>query len=178
MHRYFIKRVNNAYIALGGNLGDVKANFDSACEILQGSCPIIAKSKLYLTPAVGPLFEGKQQPDYLNAVIHVSTNMAPSELLLFLHEIEAKHMRERIERWGARTLDLDLLAYENIVCENNSLSLPHPHISKRLFVLQPWADIQPDWTHPVSGLSIQQLIENLGDNNTAIIEGTIWTNSN
>ncbi len=169
--------MNNAYIALGGNLGDVKASFDSACEMLKATCSIVARSKLYLTPAIGPLFEGKQQPDYLNAVIQVLTNSDAHELLLLLHEIEDQHHRKRIEHWGARTLDLDLLAYESVVCENESLTLPHPRIAERLFVLQPWSDLQPDWTHPVSGLSIQQLIENLSDNNTALVEGTIWTNN-
>ncbi len=169
--------MSHAYIAIGGNLGDIRANFDSAYEMLQGICSIQSVSKLYQTPAIGPLVEGRQQPDYLNAVIYVATELGPHDLLMELHAIEARHGRERKEHWGARTLDLDLLDYDGLISNDANLTLPHPRLHERLFVLQPMADIQADWQHPISGLTISAMIHALDDTNTHLFEGTVWKNN-
>jgi len=163
-----------AYIALGGNLGEVKANFDAACVMLKATCTIIKKSKLYQTPAIGPLMQGKPQPDYLNAVLYISTSLSASALLQELHRIEAKHHRKRLEHWGARTLDLDLLHYEGLVCKRPDLTLPHPRLHERLFVLQPWADIHPNWKHPLSGDSVTIMIKALTTGENSLFKGQPW----
>lgn len=167
--------MHHAYIALGGNLGNVKQSFDKACDMLSEYCQIIRKSRLYLTPAVGPLFQGSPQPDYLNAAIYVSTSLSAGQLLDKLHHIEHLLGRTREQRWGARTIDLDLLSYENQVCLTPELTLPHPRIAERLFVLQPLADLQAGWKHPVSGENLEQLIQAITATGTDLFEGKAWT---
>ena len=170
--------MSTAFIALGGNLGDVLTSFNAACSELEEFCTMTAQSKLYQTPAVGPLVEGKAQPDYLNAVIKVTTALDAPDLLQALHRIEANHGRERIEHWGARTLDLDLLAYDNLIMGQPELTIPHPHLHNRLFVLQPLSDIQPDWVHPLRKQNVSvMLAQTLATEQTNLFQGTIWTNN-
>ncbi|MDX8382750.1 MAG: 2-amino-4-hydroxy-6-hydroxymethyldihydropteridine diphosphokinase [Ghiorsea sp.] len=169
--------MNTAWIAFGGNLGNVKASFDSACVMLEQHCRILAKSKLYQTPALLPSKNAKPQPDYLNAVLSLETKLDAPTLLAFLHEIEAKHARKRTEHWGARTLDLDLLSYADMIHSEVELMLPHPCLQDRMFVLQPLADIQPHWTHPVTHYSVTAMIEALGEKNKHGFEGILWTNN-
>ena len=165
----------HAYIAFGGNLGNVEESFAKACAMLSEQSQIIDRSRLYLTPAVGPLFNGKQQPDYLNGVIHISTELSAPQLLAELHRIEHELGRVRVQHWGARTIDLDLLTYENQISSDPELTLPHPRITERLFVLQPLADLSPDWKHPVTGISIEDLIQALTTNGMDLSEGKTWT---
>ncbi|MDX8381189.1 MAG: 2-amino-4-hydroxy-6-hydroxymethyldihydropteridine diphosphokinase [Ghiorsea sp.] len=148
--------MSHAIIALGGNIGEVKASFISALDMLNHTCCIVAKSKLYQTPAL--VDKGaKPQPDYFNATVYVVTTLKPAALLAELHRIEALHGRERIEHWGSRTLDLDLLDYEGVTSNQVELKLPHPEIEKRLFVLLPILDIMPNWIHPNTGTSVQAM---------------------
>jgi len=173
--------VSNALIALGGNIGDVKASFVSALSMLEKSCCIIAKSKLYQTPAL--VDKGaKPQPDYFNAVVHVVTTLSPAALLSELHRIEAKHGRERKEHWGSRTLDLDLLDYEGEISTHAALKLPHPEIGHRMFVLLPLYDIVPNWIYPrgdeqhdvFQGKSVQDLMARLEQQGEQRFEGEVW----
>jgi 2-amino-4-hydroxy-6-hydroxymethyldihydropteridine diphosphokinase len=165
-----------ALIAFGGNLGDVQANFNQACTALMGTCTIVAKSKLYKTPAL-TVEHSQPQPDYLNAAIKVDTLLSADDLLQELHRIEAKQGRERITHWGARTLDLDLLAYDTLTSNLPTLNLPHPQIQHRLFVLQPMADIQPAWVHPLTHKSITSMIQDLISQQQSLFEGFTWTNT-
>ena len=165
--------MSNILIALGGNIGDVRNSFDSACEMLGNTCNITAKSKLYTTPAL--VDDGaKAQPDYLNAVIHVVSTLTPSDLLAELHRIEAANGRERKEHWGSRTLDLDLLDYEGFTSTNPALMLPHPELHQRLFVLLPLSDVIPNWVHPTRNQSVSQMIETLKQQGETWFEGEIW----
>lgn len=100
---------------------------------------VVAESAVYETAPVG----GPEQPDYLNMVVAVETHLTPDELLARCLAIEAAHGRERRERWGARTLDLDLLWYEGAVRQTESLTLPHPRMAERAFVLVPLAEVAP-----------------------------------
>jgi len=118
--------------------------------------------------------QGKPQPDYLNGVVRVHTSLAAADLLQELHRIEAQHDRKRLEHWGARTLDLDLLSYEDLVCKSSDLTLPHPRLHERLFVLQPWADISPDWLHPISGVSISNMMKQLTLEENVLFKGQPW----
>jgi 2-amino-4-hydroxy-6-hydroxymethyldihydropteridine diphosphokinase len=141
-------------IALGSNLGDSQPIIRGALQALRESPNIYleAYSHWYQTPAMGP-----PQPDYLNACAVLRTDLTPRELLHRLLEIEAIFGRERRERWGPRTLDLDLLLFNNVVVTEPGLTIPHPGMIERAFVLIPLCDIVPDWVHPTTGQTITQL---------------------
>ena len=134
----------SALIALGGNVGDVRATFRKAianiCGMTQGA--LVARSSDYLTPPLGD----QQQPHYVNACIEIETRLDPHALLFTLHKIEKKFGRDRAHErhWGPRTLDLDLLAYDDVRLGKRELTLPHPRIFERAFVLVPLAEIAPD----------------------------------
>jgi 2-amino-4-hydroxy-6-hydroxymethyldihydropteridine diphosphokinase len=145
--------VFTAAIALGSNLGNPLAMVKGAVEVLtyEATTKLVAQSQWYKTIAIGPV-----QPDYVNGCVVVQTRRSPPDLLHLLMEIEQQFGRQRTEHWGPRTLDLDLLLYDSVVLETPTLSLPHPHMTERAFVLVPLAELLPDWVHPVSGLTIQQ----------------------
>lgn len=133
-----------AVIAMGGNLGEVSETFRKVlAKFSQTSgVGVVEVSPLVRTAAV--LGEGQaEQPDYLNAIVIVSTMLSPLELLQLLQEIEDEHGRERSEHWGARTLDLDIIDYQGVTSEDERLTLPHPRASQRAFVLLPWSLVAP-----------------------------------
>ncbi|MDX8387257.1 MAG: 2-amino-4-hydroxy-6-hydroxymethyldihydropteridine diphosphokinase [Ghiorsea sp.] len=162
-----------ALIAFGGNLGEVRVNFDAAFTALNQSCTIVAKSKLYVTPAL-TVENTPAQPDYLNAAVKVGTHLSAPDLLQELHRIEAMFGRKRIEHWGARTLDLDLLTYDTLISNDDALLLPHPHVQNRLFVLHPLFDIAPDWVHPLLQTDVGAMIQALSSNEQQHFEGQEW----
>jgi 2-amino-4-hydroxy-6-hydroxymethyldihydropteridine diphosphokinase len=147
-----------AAIALGSNLGDSLATLQGSIKMLQNTPGIIVKSQSnwYQTAPVGP-----PQPDYINACAILEIKLEPQQLLEKLLEIEIKFGRQRREKWGPRTLDLDLLLYDNLILENSQLVLPHPRMTERAFVLVPLAEIAPNWLHPVSGIAISELLNNI-----------------
>ncbi|MDX8407051.1 MAG: 2-amino-4-hydroxy-6-hydroxymethyldihydropteridine diphosphokinase, partial [Mariprofundaceae bacterium] len=148
-----------AYIALGGNVGDVRTRFIAARGELD-SLPgmhIRASSLLYTTPPLGP--DG--QADYLNAMIAVATSMTPLALLEVLQGIENRNGRLRKERWGPRTLDLDIIAFNDIEQTTAALTLPHKEMHKRQFVLRPLCDLDANWQHPRVRKSAQTLLDDL-----------------
>lgn len=145
-----------AFVGLGCNLGDRVATFASAVAALEDHqhCSEVVCSSLYETEPMGPL----DQPDYLNAVASVQTSMDAHELLLALQSIEQEHGRVRDgTRWGARTLDLDLLMFADNIIETPTLTVPHPGISERSFVLLPLSELAPDLFIPQHG-PIQKLL--------------------
>lgn len=129
-----------AYIGLGSNLDDplaqVKRAFAELADIPQTS--LLARSSIYSSHAVGP-----EQPDYINAVALLDTQLAPLALLDALQAIEQAHQRVRVQHWGPRTLDLDLLLYGDQIIAEERLRVPHPYLTQRSFVLYPLADITP-----------------------------------
>ncbi len=140
---------------------------------------ITGKSRLFVTPA----FPAGAGPDFVNAIIVVETCLAPVKVLEELHKIEADFGRERLKRWGQRTLDLDLIALGGQIVPDletfvtwrhlpladqmerapEQLILPHPRLQDRAFVLVPMADVAPDWVHPVSGQTVGQMLAALDD---------------
>ena len=142
---------------MGGNLGNPLDTFQSARRNLSKhpQCDLIASSMLYQTPPIGP--EG--QEDYLNAVMYMHTSLAPLALLDLLQSIENSHGRIRKEHWGARTLDLDLIGFDDDTRHDERLTLPHSQMHLRQFVLQPLCDISPTWLHPQLNLTAAQLLQ-------------------
>lgn len=143
-------------IALGSNLGNSLQTLESALAILAQTpgLALQARSHWYQTKAVGP-----PQPDYLNGCVLLTTSLKPHALLQVLLETEKQFGRVRRERWGPRTLDLDLLLYSNWILNSPDLQIPHPRMTERAFVLVPLAEIAPDWIEPVSGKAIADLVQ-------------------
>ncbi|MBD2022726.1 2-amino-4-hydroxy-6-hydroxymethyldihydropteridine diphosphokinase [Leptolyngbya sp. FACHB-36] len=143
-------------IALGSNLGDSLTTLESALSILKQTAGITleARSHWYQTKAVGP-----PQPDYFNGCVILHVSLSPHALLDTLLATEAHFGRVRKERNGPRTLDLDLLLFNDLVLETPSLQIPHPRMTQRAFVLVPLAEIAPDWIEPISGRTITNLVQ-------------------
>jgi 2-amino-4-hydroxy-6-hydroxymethyldihydropteridine diphosphokinase len=138
------------YIGIGGNLDDPVSQVRRALQTLSAlpACRLVAHSPLYRTaPVGGP----PDQPDYINAVAALDTTLAPAELLAALQALETGQGRVRAERWGPRTLDLDLLLYDQMISDDPWLTLPHPRLHERAFVLYPLRDIAPHLDIPGRG---------------------------
>ena len=146
-----------AYIALGGNLGDRRANIERAVDLLRATPGVrVGKVSSFIeTPAVGG---PPGSPPFLNAAAELETTLSPRELLDRLLEIEQTLGRQRREKWGPRVIDLDLLLYgEQTIAEPN-LQVPHPLMHERRFVLEPLAEIAPQARHPILHRSIETLL--------------------
>ena len=152
--------VIRCFISLGSNLGEPAAQIQRALEALSEfpDSELGASSPLYRNPAIGP----GQQPDYLNGVAELHTSLDALTLLSHLQNIELAQGRVRNERWGARTLDLDLLLYGNAVIDLPQLQVPHSRITERNFVLYPLHDIAPDLVLP-RGTSLRSLLDCCSD---------------
>ena len=129
-----------AVIALGANIGNPQEQMDIALSLLREALEVTAVSSYFTTAPVG----GPEQPDYLNAVCIAESDLPAAELLALLHGIEKALGRERIEHWGPRTIDLDLIQYGSILSYAEELTLPHPRAHQRRFVLEPWSQVEPD----------------------------------
>ena len=146
--------MSRAYVALGSNLGDREENLRTALKHLQENGVEVIKTSTFIeTEPYGVT----DQPGFVNAVCQVETELAPLELLRLLLSIEQEMGRVRLRRWGERNIDLDLLLYEDAVLESEELTLPHPDMQNRDFVLIPLAEIAGEVVHPVIGKSIRDL---------------------
>ena len=169
-------------VALGANLpfegAPPEDTLRAALDRLEASgLEIAGRSRMYDTPC----FPAGAGPDYVNAAVRLRAALGPEELLARMHEVERAFGRERKRRWGMRTLDLDLLAAGDEVLPDratwqrwaglaadaagreapNQLILPHPRLAERAFVLLPLADVAPDWRHPVTGLTVREMVQAL-----------------
>jgi len=129
-----------AVISLGANIGDPRANLDLAVALLREVTDVIAVSSYLQTKPVG----GPEQPDYLNAVAIVESDLPAKDLLALLNGIETAMGRTREIHWGPRVIDLDLIQYGGLLVQDEKLTLPHPRAHERLFVLAPWFEIEPE----------------------------------
>ncbi|WP_324751496.1 2-amino-4-hydroxy-6-hydroxymethyldihydropteridine diphosphokinase [Roseovarius sp. Pro17] len=169
-------------VALGGNLPSEVGSPADTLRVALGAladegAQVLAVSAFYATPC----FPAGAGPDYVNAAARLAMNASPDEVLAMLHRIEARFGRERVQRWGRRTLDLDLIAYGAQVLPDvqtyaewralppatqeqrapDRLILPHPRMHERAFVLIPLADVAPDWRHPVLGVTVREMVARL-----------------
>ena len=129
-----------AVISLGANIGDPNANLDSAIGLLREVTEVLAVSNYLQTKPVG----GPEQPDYLNAVAIVESELPAKDLLALLNGIETAMGRTREIHWGPRVIDLDLIQYGGLLVNDEKLTLPHPRAHERRFVLAPWFEIEPE----------------------------------
>jgi 2-amino-4-hydroxy-6-hydroxymethyldihydropteridine diphosphokinase len=133
--------VTRAYLGLGSNLGDRLATLQRAVDLLADASGIrvIRSSRVFETAPVGP-----EQPDFLNAVVEVETSLDPRELLAASLGVERELGRERAERWGPRTIDVDVLTFDEVDVDEPDLRVPHPRMHERAFVLVPLGELDPD----------------------------------
>jgi dihydroneopterin aldolase/2-amino-4-hydroxy-6-hydroxymethyldihydropteridine diphosphokinase len=153
-----------AVLALGSNLGDRRATLQAALDAIGGyeGVRVVAVSSIVETAPVG----GPEQPDYLNAVVLIDTLLAPLDLLAACQQVENDLGRRRVERWGPRTVDIDLVAYRDVVASSTQLEVPHPRAAQRAFVLAPWLELDPDATLPGGDgepVAIKRLLRKAGD---------------
>ena len=145
-----------AVISLGANIGNPEEQMQLAIAMLREATEVIALSSIYTTEPVG----GPEQPNYLNAICIAESDLPAADLLALLHGIEKTLGRERLERWGPRTIDLDLIQYGTILSSAEELELPHPRAHERKFVLEPWLEVEPDAILLTHG-KISELLEQL-----------------
>lgn len=150
---------HQAYLSIGSNMGDKKAYLDEAVKLLNEvrGCKVEKVSSYLVTKPYG----GVEQDDFLNACLFVKTFLDPQELLDRLHDIEQNAHRERLVHWGPRTLDMDILLYDDEVVETEDLIIPHIEMHKREFVLVPLAEIAPYKRHPILRKTVLEMKEAL-----------------
>lgn len=150
---------HTVYVAFGSNLGDREAHIERGLALLNTYTGIVVEksSEIIRTEPYG----GVEQEEFLNGVIQLKTYLSPKELLEVLHEVEASEDRERIVHWGPRTLDLDIIFYDNLVMDEEELCIPHIDMQNRDFVLLPMMELAPYKRHPVTGKSVQEMVTEL-----------------
>lgn len=142
------------YIALGSNLGDRQANLQAAIQALPPAVHVLRQSAIYETTPWGYL----DQPDFLNMVVQAETDLPPGELMATLKDLESRLGRQATFKNGPRVIDLDLLFYNDLVLENDKLTIPHAGLAERAFVLVPLADLAPEFIHPVHQQTVEVLL--------------------
>lgn len=152
---------HKVYIGIGSNLGDKEANLKDAIKLLNEDedCVVTRVSTLRTTDPVGVV----EQDDFLNGALLLKTLKTPSELLKLIGKIENELKRERIVHWGPRTIDLEILFYDEDIIQTKELTIPHKEIANRLFVLDPMCEIAPWFKHPVLGETMMQLRNKLSE---------------
>ena len=156
------KPTQSIYLGIGANL--VPDGFTTAQEGCLAAIDSLSEEAIEVV-AVSPWYKSapvpiSDQPWFFNAVVEISTALAPEEVIAILHHREARFGRVRVERNEARVLDIDIVDFASRVMDGN-LVLPHPRMHERAFVLRPLADLAPNWTHPISGIHIADLIKNV-----------------
>ncbi len=148
-------RMSLVYLGLGSNLNQRYANLQTAIAKLQEHFTVTAVSPVYATEPWGDT----DQPSFLNVCVAITTTKEPAELLRTLKFIEADMGWQPSRHWGPRLIDIDILFFDKRIVQDEQLSIPHPHIAERAFVLAPLADIIPDFRHPQTGQTVEEMLE-------------------
>ncbi|OGP72470.1 MAG: 2-amino-4-hydroxy-6-hydroxymethyldihydropteridine diphosphokinase [Deltaproteobacteria bacterium RBG_13_60_28] len=158
------------YVGLGANLGDPRRQLEEALARLAAveEVEVLKVSRFYLNPPLGP----PEQPWYVNAVAQFRTRLEPEELWRALRQVERNLGRVRGERWGPRIIDLDLLLYNGVIMSGPDLTLPHPEMHRRAFVLAPLAEIAPQAWHPVLEKTVGELLADLPEDDRNAVHKT------
>lgn len=150
---------STTYLSLGSNVGDRTDNLKNVINSIENLVGKVNKiSKFYENPAIG--FDGD---NFVNICVEVVTHLSPNELLNSLLKIENEYGRKRLKsgEYSSRIIDIDIIFYEDLIINQNGLVIPHPRMQSRHFVLTPMCDLNPDFIHPISGLKISQLIDEI-----------------
>lgn len=153
------RKWHTVYLGIGSNLGEKAENLRKAIALLEQDkyCRVTKVSEFIVTEPVG----GVEQDDFLNGALEIKTLYDPEEVLGLIGKIEAELKRVRVVHWGPRTIDLDILLYDNKIYHSKDLTIPHKEMHKRAFVLEPMAEIAPLKKHPVKGKTMQELLEEI-----------------
>lgn len=151
--------MRKVFVAVGSNLGEREKNIQTAIKKLAEHPEIIVQKKSLLLETKP--YGNTKQPDFLNGVVEITTTLSPKNLLAYLMQIEKSLGRERKEHWGARTIDLDIIFYDDLVIQVDDLAIPHIDMQNRLFVLGPLLEIAPDFMHPILQKTVLDLYNNL-----------------
>jgi 2-amino-4-hydroxy-6-hydroxymethyldihydropteridine diphosphokinase len=159
--------MKTAYIGIGSNLGDKSKNCIKAIEMISvlPGCKLMKQSDLYLTKPVGV----EDQDWYVNGVVDLFTGLSPQDLLNYLLSIEENMGRVRRQRWESRIIDLDILFFGQDMIDEKHLTIPHPRLHSRRFVLVPMTQIAPDFIHPSLGLTMAELLGKCPENGQVVV---------
>ena len=162
-----------AFVGLGSNLGDREAQIRLALDALRHipDTRVVRVSSIYDTEPVGEV----HQPSFLNAVAQLDTQLSARQLLWNLQLIERRLGRVRAQRWGPRTIDLDLLLFGDLVLDEPDLKIPHPELTRRAFVLVPLVELDPLLVHPESGETLLQILTRLDPRPLVKRSSRLWT---
>jgi 2-amino-4-hydroxy-6-hydroxymethyldihydropteridine diphosphokinase len=155
------------FIGIGSNLGDRVLNCKKALTEISAFAKILRVSSVYETEPVG----SEDQPDFINCAAEIETALPPLELLERLHTVEDKLERLRLERWGPRTIDLDIIFYDDLIFDTEELTIPHLSAHTRRFVLEPICEIDPWLVHPGFGVRIGELLNDVEDTKKVVKTG-------
>lgn len=154
--------MHNAYIGVGSNLGDRSKNIEQAVSLLSSDPHIELIKQSHNREYKALTIGDEEQPDYINCVLQIQTSLRPVELMRFLKETETACGRpEKRTRWASRVIDLDILLFDSVVIDTEDLKIPHPEMEKRIFVLEPLCDIDPQVIHPVLQISAADLLRKI-----------------
>ena len=153
------RKWHTVYLSIGSNMGDKEGYLDFAIDKInqETDTKVTAISEYIVTEPYGDV----EQDDFLNGCLKIRTLKTPVELLAFIHSVEAEAGRERTIHWGPRTLDIDILFYDDCIISQENLQIPHPEICKRAFVLEPMVNIAPYFRHPINKKNMKELLEEL-----------------
>lgn len=147
------------FLLLGSNLGDRLKRLSDAVEHIRAFATVIKSSAVYTTGAWG----NTNQPDFLNQVIEIDTAVTPKQLLISILKVESKMGRQRIEKWGSRVIDIDILLFRDEVVDTEDLKVPHPQLQNRKFTLVPLRELAPDFIHPLFRKTIARIDDECTD---------------